>query len=271
MTARYVTSAVLRELSAQLTERDYEVVQTVSALRFASGSQLQRLHFADAAEDAANARAARRALLRLVRLGVLERLPRSVGGARAGSAGFVYRLGRTGQRLAMEHDWTADKRQWQAHVPGRLFLDHALQVAELHTLLTEANRAGRIELLELRAEPACHRRFGQRAVLKPDSYVRLGSGDYEDSYFIEVDMGTESSRTLQRKLGDYLSYEASGREQTEHGVFPKVLWLAPDAARAGVIWECVGRLPQMHREPFAVSQFNDLIEAATTPEAAGKG
>ncbi len=259
MNARYVTTAVLRKLSAQLTERDYEVVQTVSALRFASGLQIQRMHFADST-DAGNARAARRALLRLVRLGVLKRLPRSVGGARAGSVGFVYRLGRTGQRLATMRGWLPDNRQWQSHVPGRLFLDHALQVAELHTLLVETDRTGRVELLSLEAEPACWRHYGQRTILKPDSYVRLGSGDYEDSYFIEVDMGTESSRTLQRKLSDYLAYETSGREQAEHGVFPKTLWLAPDAERAGVIRDCIARLPRSARELFQVASFPGLLD-----------
>jgi hypothetical protein len=271
MSARYVTAAVLRELSAQLTVRDCAVVQTVSALRFVSGSQLQHLHFTDAAEDAANARAARRALLRLVRLGVLERLPRSVGGVRAGSAGFVYRLGHAGQRLAMERGWTVDNRQWQSHVPGRLFLDHALQVAELHALLTEADRAGLVELLLLEAEPACWRSYGQRATLKPDSHVRLGIGDYEDSYMVEVDMGTESSRTLERKLKDYLAYEASGREQAEHGVFPKTLWLVPDAERARVIESCIERLPHSAHRLFAVNQFKDMIAAVATPEPADKG
>jgi len=270
MTVRYVTAAVLRKLSEQLTERDYAVVKTVSALRLASGVQLQRMHFTGST-NTANARAARRALLRLTRLGVLERLSRNVGGVRAGSAGFVYRLGRVGQRLAAERGWTADNRQWQSHIPGWLFLDHALQVAELHVLLTEAARTGHVELLDLQAEPACHRRFGQQAVLKPDSYVRLGSGDYDLVFFIEVDMGTESSRTLQRKLGDYLAYETSGREQAEHGVFPKVLWLAPDAGRVGTIRACVGRLPRGHHELFAVREFKDVIAAVGTPEPAEKG
>ncbi|HET7060204.1 MAG TPA: replication-relaxation family protein [Candidatus Saccharimonadales bacterium] len=272
MSARYVTAAALRKLAAQLTERDHELVQTVCVLRFVSGSQLQRMHFTDAEGDDANARTARRALLRLVSLGVLERLPRQVGGVRAGSAGFVYRLGRAGQRLAVERGWSSNsRRQWQSHVPGRLFLDHALQVAELHTLIVEADRAGLVELLWLEAEPACWRSYGQRATLKPDSHVRLGIGDYEDSYMIEVDMGTESSRTLERKLGDYLTYEASGREQAEHGVFPKTLWLVPDAERARVIESCIERLPRSAHRLFAVNQFKDVIAAVATPEPADKG
>jgi Replication-relaxation len=263
MTARYATAAVMRELSGQLIERDYAMLERVSGLRFVSGSQLTRMHFTGSADPAANARAARRALLRLTRLDVLERLPRTVGGARAGSAGFIYRLASAGQRLAIEQGWQPSGHRRQSHVPGTLYLGHALQVAELHTLLVEADRSRRIELLALSAEPACWRSYGQRATLKPDSYIRLGIGDYEDSYFIEVDMGTESSRTLERKLQGYLDYEASGKEQSERGVFPKVLWLAPDAKRVSVIEDCVKRLPYSAQRLFAVALFADAARVVS--------
>jgi hypothetical protein len=62
------------------------------------------------------------------------------------------------------------------------------------------SRSRTVELLELSAEPACWRKYGgigaQPTTLKPDSYARLGVGTYEDSYFIEIDMGTEGSRAL---------------------------------------------------------------------------
>jgi hypothetical protein len=186
-------------------------------------------------------------------------MPRRVGGIRAGSAGSVYRLASAGQRLAIERGWRPDGHRRQSHTPGTLYLGHALQVAELHTLLTEADRAGRVELLELEGEPACWRSYGQRATLKPDSYARLGASKYEDSYFIEVDMGTEGSRTLERKLRDYLTYEASGKEQAERGVFPKTLWLVPDAERASAIESCIERLPRSARKLFQVAPFTDAI------------
>lgn len=265
MTARYLTAAAVKALKGQLTERDYAVTKRVSDLRYVSGSQLARLHFADSVDPVVNARAARRALLRLVRLGCLERLSRQVGGARAGSAGFIYRLAPAGQRLAVERGWQPEGRRRRSHVPGTLFVDHALQVAELHTLLVEANRSRTVELLELDSEPACWRNYGgthgQRLTLKPDSYVRLGVGAFEDSYFIEVDMGTEGSRALERKLKDYLAYEASGREQAARGVFPKTLWLAPSPKRASAIEACTRRLPQGSRELFEVAPFADLLDA----------
>src|SRR5262245_3341192 len=96
MRGQYLTPKVLAGIEAQLAERDWRVLRRVSGLRFVSGSQLRRLELGES-----SARASRRALLRLVHLGVLERLPRQIGGVRAGSAGFVYRLGPAGQRLAV--------------------------------------------------------------------------------------------------------------------------------------------------------------------------
>jgi hypothetical protein len=263
MTGRYLTTAAMRNLEAKLTDHDLEVLHRVSSLRFVTGSQLTRLCFSGSDDQAANGRAARRALLRLTRLGVLERLPRSVGGVRAGSAGFVYRLGLSGQRLAISHGWQPEGRRRRSLVPGSLFLLHTLQVAELHTRLMESERSSRVELLELSAEPSCWRKLdghgAQRDVLKPDSFVRLGLGPYEDSYFIEVDRGTEGSRALDRQLTAYVSYHVSGREQQEHGVFPRVLWLTLTDERAGVITECVQRLPKADRELFQVAQFADAL------------
>jgi Replication-relaxation len=109
---------------------------------------------------------------------------------------------------------------------------------------------------------------GQRSTLKPDSYVRLGIGDYEDSYFVEIDMGTEGSGAIERKLRDYLAYEASGVEQAKRGVFPKTLWTTPDAERAAVIEDCIGRLPRPAQELFAVARFADALGVVTgTPSA----
>jgi Replication-relaxation len=224
MSARYLTARAWAQVAPQLVERDLAVLKYVSDLRFVSGLQLTRLCFTDSADPSTNARSARRALLRLTRMGALERLPRSVGGVRAGSAGFVYRLGIGGQRLAIDRGWQPERRVRRARVPGTLFVRHALLVAELHTRLIAGDRQRRFELLELSCEPSCWRKLDglatQPAVLKPDSYVRLGLGDYEDSYFLEVDRGTEGSRAIECQLNRYLAYHRSGREQAERSVFP---------------------------------------------------
>ncbi len=269
MSAGYFTTEYVRALADRLSERDLLVLQRVTELHFVSGSQLARLCYSDNSDPQANARAARRALLRLVRLGVLERLPRPVDGVRAGSAGFIYRLGLGGYRLAVLRGLLPERQRRRSLVPGTLFLRHTLQIAELHTRLIECERSGRFELLALAAEPSCHRIYdglgGQRVRLKPDSYVQLGIGPYEDNYFIEVDRSTEGSRALNDQLQAYVRYYRSGQEQTEHGVFPKVLWLTTSTDRMRVIEDCVQRLPSDAEALFAVAQFDQALAIMLEP------
>jgi hypothetical protein len=269
MSRRNLTATAYRELAAQLTSRDLDVIKYIADLRFVTGSQLARLCFNLGDDPTVSARAARRALLRLVRLGALDRLPRQVGGVRAGSAGYVYALGLGGQRLAVEHGWQPERRTRRSLIPGTLFVRHALQVAELHTRLVEADRSGSFELLELTGEPACWRSFGgiagQRQRLKPDSYLRLGLGKFEDSYFIEVDRGTEGSRALDRQLRLYVAYHGSGAEQAKRGVFPRVLWLAPDKRRVSVIEDGVWRLGTEAQALFRAASFGDALALLQQP------
>jgi hypothetical protein len=173
-----------------------------------------------------------------------------------------------GYRLAVRYGWQPERRRRRSDIPGTAFLHHSLVVAELHTLLREADRSRRVELLELSAEPSCWRSYGgvgaqAGKTLKPDSYVRLGVGEYEDSYFIEVDRGTEGSATIERKLREYVAYEASGIEQEARGVFPRVLWLVPDASRAAAIGASIGRLPKASRELFAVALQADAVDVVS--------
>jgi len=58
--------------------------------------QLRQLHYD---ESEAGKRLARMDLARLVEWRVMARLDRSIGGVRAGSEGFVFRLDAAGQRL----------------------------------------------------------------------------------------------------------------------------------------------------------------------------
>lgn len=268
MSAGYVTRARLAELQTQLDDRDLAVLRSVADLRFVSGVQLQRMHFVGAPDPAADARAARRCLLRLVRLRLLARLSRRVGGVRSGSAGFVYHLALAGQRLAGLYGWPPDQRSRRSQLPGTFFLKHCLAISELHTLLIEGDRASRFELLELVAEPACWRSYGGlgnqgQASLKPDSYARIGVGEFEDSYFFEVDRGTEGSKTILRKLKEYIAYAGSGQEQEARGVFPRVLWLTSDDDRASAIEGCQASLPSAERELFAVALLGDAANVVS--------
>jgi hypothetical protein len=239
----------------RLSERDMEVLETLQRVRLASASQLGRLHF-----STATAQVRRRALLSLDNRRLVVRLDRQIGGIKAGSSGYLYELSDVGQRVLNTSSGEPRRRPTS---PGSTFVRHALAVTEIYVQLVEASRLNQFELLEFEAEPQCWRSFpgrgGGRTVLKPDAFVRIGSGDYEDSWMVEVDLATESATTITNKLDAYRSYWSSGIDQAERGVFPRVLWTVPDQRRAEVITDRCGRQPAEAWSLFMVTLFEGAV------------
>jgi hypothetical protein len=252
-----VSSGRLIQVQRDLTDRDRDILSFVSAFRLASGQQLWRRFFATSADG----RSARRALARLVEWRVLERLPRRVGGVRAGSHSYIYALGPVGARVLA----TEDEGRRRLSTPGARYIAHTLAVTEVAVALQAASDLGVCDVLEVQAEPGCWRSFigagGARLTLKPDLYVRLGVGAYEDSAFIEVDMATESGTTVRTKAQTYLTHFRGGEEQRARGVYPRVIWAVPDERRAQVVLKALGRLPEPATQLFAVTS-HDLLTAA---------
>jgi len=57
------------------------------------------------------------------------------------------------------------------------------------------------------------------------------SGEYEDRWFFEVDLDTESPANVIEKCQRYHQYYRSGLEQKASGVFPLTVWVVPDKKR----------------------------------------
>lgn len=237
-TAR-VGNANLRELREQLGRRDRHILVQLSELRLMSGRQIEAIHFPaeEHATPSTAARHCRRTLKRLVRDQMVVRLPRRIGGLRAGSHAFVYGLGPIGQRILR------DGTRLRVHEPGEAFVDHQLAVSQLVVDLTLAARRKKLELLTVEGEPACWRVIPAtgRAVLRPDLFLAIGKGEFEHRWFVEVDRGTHRSPALLRKASLYESYYRSGVEQAVHEVFPRVAWVAPDEDRAEALRSLVER------------------------------
>lgn len=206
----------LAAISEQLSARDHEALATVSRFRVMSGRQLQELLWAEVAPSA-RGRVARRGLARLAGLDVLQPLARRVGGERAGSASTTYAVGRAGQYLLK-----SGRRVRAAHTPGARYLTHTLAVAQLYVDLIAAQRQGHVELISFEPEPQRPYLvgFGARQVLKPDAFLKLASGDYEFSWFLEQDMATEALTTIRAKAARYHAYFRTGTEQATRGIFP---------------------------------------------------
>ena len=115
-------------------------------------------------------------------------------------------------------------------------LAHAVAVAETYTVLRQAERARRLELVGFAIEAGAWREYagphGHREVLKPDAYAEWATREWEHAAFIEVDRSTENPKRIAAKNNRYLAYWRSGIEQARQRLFPSVLWLVPDERRA---------------------------------------
>ena len=153
---------------------------------------------------------------------------------RAGSGGLVWHLTHAGERLLRLHEQTTSPVR-RFFEPSPFFLSHALAVAEVAVHLTEICREQHgMKLTALQPEPECWRtysEYGSMLSLKPDLFAITVSGQYEDRWFIEVDLATESPSKVVDKCERYHKYYRSGLEQQEAGVFPLTVWIVPTVER----------------------------------------
>jgi Replication-relaxation len=264
--SRRLSLQQLPAFARSLSETDRQVVALVARLRLMSHRQLAALlgDPSSPASAASRAREVRRRLSRLTEQGVLARLERRVGGVRAGSNGYIYYLGPLGQRLVSY--WAGDGaiRGRRRPEPSPRYAMHRLAVSGLYVELQIADRQGAVELLAFEAEPDCWRfyvdRFGGKAIIKPDAFTRVGLGHYEDEWFVEVDLGTESLAVIERKARMYFDYYGTGHEQAERQIFPRVLFIANSTARAAAIERACHRLPEESQRLFVVTTIDRALE-----------
>jgi Replication-relaxation len=266
---RRVSQRRLEFIQRDLNGREQAILSSLQQFRFLTARQLQALHFHDHSSEQA-ARICRRVLARLHELHVIDHLQRRVGGIRAGSASYVWRVGLVGDRLLRQA--SGDGARLRPKEPSARYLDHCLAVADCYLALVGASRAGRCELVRVDTEPTCWRRYlsagGTRETLKPDLYAVTAVGDYEeDLWFIEVDRGTESLPTLIKKCAQYERYRRTGRQQAASGVFPLVIWLLPDATRQSKLQAALHAARGLDIALFRITtaeRFIDVIRGGAT-------
>lgn len=249
-----------------LSDRDRQVLRFVAQVGVAGAQQIEQLAFPAGADSETSAlsaaRRARRALQRLHDDGYLLRLERRCGGARAGSAGWLYQLGTRGRRAL---GLTGRGRTWQ---PGSRYLDHALATGQLHVDLVSAEREGRISDLRITHEPTTWRRFSTAAglvTLKPDLLVELTTQDgWELRWWVEIDRSTEHLPTVLGKCQRYEQYWRSGREAAHHEVFPRVAWSVPDPPRAAALARAISGSRRLSDELFAVATTEQTLALLIT-------
>ena len=258
---RRLSRQQLEETAARISDRDRQVLAAIQRYRYLLTGQLQRLYFIEAATPSAAHRAATRSLKRLRELGLIDHLARRIGGVRAGSAGLVWHITHAGERLIYleSHTLTPTKRFFE---PSPYFLSHSLAVAEVAVSLTElCQEYQTMKLTALQPEPECWRtysEYGNIVALKPDLFAITVSGQYEDRWFVEVDLATESPSRFISKCERYHKYYRSGLEQQEAEVFPLTIWIVPTTERKQQLITYIKDAFDKQPKLFAVITKNEL-------------
>lgn len=265
MTTTQVHRAELQRLAAQLSDRDWDILRWLHQHRYATSDQLRRRFFVDHVSRSAATRACVRVLDRLLEKRILTRLERRIGGVRHGSAGFVWCLDTIGDRLTRADG--GSRRRVQE--PSFTFLAHSLAATETHVQLQVADRAGSFRLTSVQVETEAWRDYvtpsGARSILKPDLMVTVSNDEYDDHWYIEIDLGTEWLPTLLRKCRAYEDYRRTGRAQAEHGVFPRVLWVLPTMARVERLNAAIAAEPSLSARLFTCITPEELIATLRNP------
>lgn len=257
MSTARIGRAEIQRLTERLSERDWAIIRFLERHRFATTIQLRRAFFTDHATPTAATRACVRVLDRLLTHRVVTRLERRVGGVKHGSASYVWCLDVVGDRLTRGDNGA----RWRLSEPSRSFLTHTLAITETHVQLREVEASGAFQLSTVQIETEAWRSYvapgGAQSILKPDLMVTIRSEAYDDHWYVEIDLGTESLPVLLKKSRTYEEYRRSGRAQTEHGVFPRVLWVLSDETRVERLRAAIAAEPTLP----------DRLFVSTTPEA----
>jgi hypothetical protein len=257
-----ISARRLEEISHGLSERDFAILQDIRLFRYVTTTQLCRLHFtkvsvadtADKITPRAALRACNRELAKLRELKLISSLQRRIGGVRAGSGAYVWTLDAGGARLLIKSNEQAPRKRF--YEPSVAFLEHTLAVTETAIRLKE------LQATHCEIEPKCWRIFaglgGTPQRLRPDLFAVTASGDYDDHWFIEVDLATESPAIVLRKCEQYLAYRRSGSEQRAYGVFPVVVWLVPTDRRKEALKRHIADELQNNSNIFVVITMDEL-------------
>jgi hypothetical protein len=101
--------------------------------------------------------------------------------------------------------------------------------------IAEMCRTHGIEQILCEIEPACWRSYtgedGKPATLKPDLFAILANDSYEDIWFVEIDMATQSPCVILDKCARYGQYYRDCEIKKQYGIYPYVVFIVPNEKR----------------------------------------
>ena len=238
----------LAELDCVLSARDKAILRSLDGCRYLATGQIRRLHYADSKNPIAGHRSANFGTAKLRSYGLVDVLDRRVGGVRAGSSSYVWSITEAGVHLLNFNtdEYAPRKRNFE---PSPNFMKHTLETSEVYVQLVEICRRHGLELVKAEMEPACWRGHtgadGKPATMKPDMFAVTSNGLFDDSWFIEVDMNTESPSVVLEKCRRYVHYCKTGMEQERNVVFPLVMWIAYSENRRAKLQQYISDCREM--------------------------
>ena len=252
----------LGKLELELNPKDREVLMTIRALTFMKTDQIMRLFFAEShPNETAATNATRRTLNRLMRLGLVSHLRSQPSGLYYGGKSYIWYLTESGHSLLNMSLMVESKKKYEE--PSKYFLRHTIAVAEcyvqLHTIVREDEELGLEKIL---VEPACWRSYeknGKGVSVRPDLYVVTKSGKYRDSWFIEMDLATETSEVILTKCQRYFDYYLTRKEQERYGIFPTVLYIVPDIKRKEKLIEIISDYSRLGKKRYSLVILPDEL------------
>lgn len=247
-----------------LSTRDSDIIHTLYRLHFATGTQLERLHFISIPSKRSRTVIRGLALKRLVDTHVLITLDRRVAAADRSSRELCYALDVNGYRVLQiqANRETPDVRIRRPWLSGDRFVRHTLAVTELYVGLLELARQYPFTVASFQAKQDAYWANGLGGWLKPDAFILLRHAtatDYWHYWWYEADMGTESLPTLQAKLLSYLDFAQRGQRGPD-GIVPRVMVGVLTANRKAAVEALLDGLSAPAAELFRVTGMADVAQ-----------
>lgn len=223
-----------------LTRRDKEVLLSIYYHRCLTTEQITEMHFKYNSKGKANSQAsliARRRLRKMFDFCLIDRFFIDVGENNGSSQAHVI-LDTVGAKvvagllnLKMEElSWRYEMNE--ARLP---YLSHMIKINQFYIYLLRKARNCKHEIEDFRTENHVRHEFkywGQRMILNPDAYGQYWKKDAGIHFFLELDNGTMTPKTFEKKHQRYSAYYDSNEYLKLYENFPLILTVTTTHDRA---------------------------------------
>ena len=247
----------------ELSAKEEQLLKFLLKAKYTTTKQLARLYFTDSMSSSTALRRANLTTKKLNEKGYIRHLDRRIGGVRAGSGSFVWKINTKGMKYLKQKQMNLSITRQNNYEPTWHHLEHTLAISEIYVQLTELKNKHSIQSIDsFQFEPNCWRGWldnhAGRMILKPDCYIEISLDNYLYNYFVEVDKNSESLTRIVNKSKQYIRYFNLNIEQKDTGIFPLVLWVVPDDKRKLAITRRIQEELQDYWELFQVIPLDDF-------------